>query len=139
MQLLQRLHLKLLILRQHDLLEVEEVITDQDLLKDLRIPFKLYPFDDALLQCFLRDSDLFYHTLQEKSSEACKLLEDFGVLKLVLLDVLEMDAVFFNEVEKRILPNGRSEVLLHVVIDPFLILTQLVLLLFRFLSLLRTE
>ena len=63
-------------------------------------------------------------------------MEDLGVLKLIFLSVFEDDAVFFDKIEERIAPDGRSEVLPRVIIDPFLVLAQLVLFLFLHLLLL---
>jgi hypothetical protein len=127
--LLHGLNFEFLVLGDHDAFEGEEVVAEEDLLEDLGVALAADALDDALFQDPLGNSDFLDHGFEEEGGEAGELLEDLGVLELVLLGVVETDAVLLDEVQEGIAPDGRDQVLPHVVVDPLFVLAQLILLL----------
>lgn len=123
----QSLDFQLLILGDQNLLKGKEIVTQEYLLEDLAIPLAFDSFNDAFFKCFLGNADLFNHGFEQKSRQPCEFLKDLRVLKLIFLGIFEDYAIFFNKIQEGIPPYGRCEVLPHVIIDPFLILAQLVL------------
>lgn len=126
---LQGFDFEFLILGHQNFLKGKEVITQEYLLEDLAIPLAFDSLYDAFFKCFLGNADLFNHGFEQESRQSREFLKDLGVLKLIFLCVFEDDAVFFDKIEEGIAPDGRGEVLPHVIIDPLLVLAQLVLLL----------
>lgn len=122
MDLLHGFHFEFLVLGDHDALEGEEVVAEEDLLEDLGVALAADALDDALLQNSLGNADLLDHGFEEEGGEAGELLEDLGVLELVLLRVVETDAVLLDEVQEGVAPDGGGQVLPHVVVDPLFVL-----------------
>lgn len=127
------------ILGDHDLLESEEIVTEEDLSEDLVVTLALDTLNDALFQSFLRNADFLDHAFEQQSGKPCEFLEDLGVFELIFLLIFKKEAVFFNKVEEGIAPDGGGEVLPHVVIHPVLIFAELIFLRLFLFFLLRSE
>lgn len=123
---LQCFSFEFFVFRNHNLLKWEKIIAEEYLLEDFSVFLSFHALYYAFLECFFGYSNLFNHGLEKQCCKPCEFLEDFSVLKLVFFCIVKYDAIFFDEVKKRITPNRRCQVLATVIVDPFLILSKFV-------------
>lgn len=83
--------------------------------------------DNAKLKGALGQPGFCNERFEELRAESHEFLMDLGVFELVLLGIFEYNAVFFQEVQKRVPPDWRNQVLFDKIIDPHVFLRNLIL------------
>jgi len=102
----QSLSLKFFVLGNHDSLEHLKIIANKDLSEYFSISLRFKSSNDTFFQSLLCNASFLNDTLNEDGTYRNELLEDFSILELVFLSILENDTVLFNEVHQWISPNG---------------------------------